>query len=433
MDKIHIWGGHSLKGTISIDGAKNAALPLMCASLLTSDPLTLHNTPDLQDVHTMTSLLGHLGVSASWDHQDTLRLQAQTIHTHEAPYDAVRKMRASVLVLGPLLSRHGEAMVSLPGGCAIGARPVDLHIRGLEALGAEVTLENGYVHAWAPKGLQGGVFTFPTVSVTGTENLLMAACLARGTTQLIRAAREPEVTDLARCLIAMGARIEGVGTDTLIIEGVPALQAATHSILPDRIETATYLMAAAITGGELILQKTSLGLLPSVVPILERMGLELREEEDQVFVKSDLPKNLHPVDVVTEPYPGFATDVQAQLMAVLTLVGGASLVTETIFENRFMHVAELVRLGADMTIQGHSCLIRGVPKLTGACVMATDLRASVSLVLAGLAAEGETVLNRIYHLDRGYAALDQKLAACGAQIQRLDGEGRPLTHLRCVS
>ncbi len=429
MDKMRIQGGNSLKGVISIEGAKNAALPLLAACLLTEDPVILQNVPRLQDVETMIHLLENLGMTAEWHHgnpSQTLSLKTNTLHSPKASYDIVRKMRASILVLGPLLARSGEAFVSLPGGCAIGARPVDLHMRGLEALGAHVTLEDGYIHARAPQGLRGRSYTFPKISVTGTENLLMAAVLAEGTTELIHAAREPEVSDLAHFLNAMGARIEGIGTDILVIEGVPRLHGARYRVLPDRIETGTYLMAAAITGGELFLKGTSLGLLPSVVSVLEEMGIQLQERDGGIWVKSPPPKHLKSVDIVTEPFPGFATDLQAQLMALMTLVTGASLFTETIFENRFMHVAELMRMGADISIQGHTALIRGVPFLKGAQVMATDLRASVSLVLAGLAAEGETVINRIYHLDRGYQDLERKLVACGAQIERIGVAQEPL-------
>lgn len=424
MDKIRLYGGVPLKGTIRIEGAKNAALPLMAAALLTSQPVTLHNVPPLQDVQTMIHVLTHLGVDGTRHphNSHTLSLHAKQIATFQAPYDMVRKMRASVLVLGPLLARYGEAFVSLPGGCAIGARPVDVHMRGLQALGAEVTLEDGYIHARAPHGLKGGSYTFPKISVTGTENLMMAAVLAHGTTELVHAAREPEVGDLAHFLNQLGARIEGIGTDTLTIQGVSALHGGTYTVLPDRIETGTYMMAAAITGGELLLTHTTLSLLPSVCAILEQMGVLLTETEDGVLVKSDKPDQLRGADMATEPFPGFPTDLQAQLMALLSLSSGAALVTETIFENRFMHVAELLRMGADITIQGHSALIRGVGALTGAPVMATDLRASVSLVLAGLAATGETIVNRIYHLDRGYHQLDRKLAACGAHIERLSGE-----------
>jgi UDP-N-acetylglucosamine 1-carboxyvinyltransferase len=424
MDKIRIQGGRRLGGRIQIEGAKNAALPIMAACLLASQPVTLSNVPRLQDIETMGRLLDHLGTQCTWEPQKpgVLSIQSYKPPTLTAPYDIVRKMRASILVLGPLLARWGEAVVSLPGGCAIGTRPVDIHMRGLQALGAEVSLENGYIHATAPRGLQGGVFTFPKISVTGTENLLLAAVLARGETQLLHAAREPEVGDLAHFLNSLGAKIEGIGTDTLSIQGVGQLEGGPYSIMPDRIETGTYAMAAAITGGDVLLTHTSLALLPSVSSVLAQAGVVLQETPDGLRVSSDGPQSLRGLDIITEPFPGFATDLQAQLMALFSLASGASLLTETIFENRFMHVAELLRMGADITIQGHTALIRGVPALRGAPVMATDLRASVSLILAGLAAEGETVVGRIYHLDRGYQELDKKLAACGAQIERLTAE-----------
>ncbi len=424
MDKIRISGGVPLHGEIVVSGAKNAALPLLATSLLTDETMTLCRVPYLHDVTTMTNLLVHLGVDVLRDsqtHQVTLR--SVSGKKPEAPYDMVRKMRASILVLGALLARYGHATVSLPGGCAIGARPVDLHMKGLQALGAELTLQDGYIQAKAPRGLQGGVYTFPKVSVTGTENLLMAAVLAKGCTELRHVAKEPEVTDLACCLNQMGAKIEGMGTDTLYIEGVPRLSGITYTVLPDRIETGTYMIATAMAGGELLLRNTQLSLLPSVVPALQQMGLIIEARENGVWVRSDHPENLKGLDIVTEPFPGFATDLQAQLMALLCLVKGASLITETIFENRFMHVSELLRMGADINIQGHSALVRGVPELRGAPVMATDLRASVSLVLAGLAAKGETLVSRVYHLDRGYQDLERNLASCGAQIERLDPNG----------
>jgi len=425
MDKIRIIGGTPLYGEIRISGAKNAALPLISASLLTDETLTLRNLPDLADVQTFKSLLVHLGVEITFDHDREGHhfgtLKAGTIKSTEAPYDQVRKMRASFLVLGPLLAREGRAKVSLPGGCAIGARAIDMHLKGLECMGAHITLEDGYVIARTENGLRGVDYTFPSVTVTGTENLLMAATLAKGTTRLINAAREPEVSDLARCLIAMGAKIEGVGTDTLIIEGCSRLHGAEHPVLPDRIETGTYAMAAALTGGEVELTDTSLDLIPSVIPALESMGV-LFEKTERGFKVKKQSGRLKATDVETEPYPGFATDLQAQIMVLAATAEGASVITETIFENRFMHVPELVRMGADIKLKGNTAFIRGVPRLKGAPVMATDLRASVSLVLAGLAAEDETIVNRVYHLDRGYEHIEKKLGDCGANIERIHGE-----------
>ncbi len=418
MDKIRIKGGVPLEGVIPIGGAKNAALPLMAASLLTAETLTLENVPDLADIATMANLLVQHGVAVGECCDRTLDLSAAHITSTTAPYDLVRKMRASVLVLGPLLARCGRARVSLPGGCAIGTRPVDLHLKGLERLGAEVTLREGYIDARAPKGLRGAEIVFPSVSVGATENLLMAAALAEGDTALINAAREPEITDLAFCLRAMGARIEGIGSDRLRITGVARLQGTRHRIIPDRIETGTYLMAAAATGGEVRLTGTSLDLVEAVARILDGAGVELMPTEDGFTVRR---RNgiLEGVDVMTEPYPGFPTDLQAQVMALMATAGGASMITETIFENRFMHVPELSRMGANINVHRASAMVRGVPRLMGAPVMATDLRASVSLVVAGLAAQGETVINRVYHLDRGYERLEEKLAACGARIERV--------------
>jgi len=423
MDKIRILGGRPLKGAIEVGGAKNAALPVMTAALLSSETLTLTNVPRLADIITLTKLLEQHGVrvvsnDAANCGDRRVELTAETIASTEAPYDLVRKMRASVLVLGPLVARCREARVSLPGGCAIGARPVDLHIRGLEALGAEIEIDGGYIVARAPKGLVGAEFVFPKVSVGATENLLMAATLARGTTRLVNAAREPEVTDLAECLIAMGASIAGVGTDTLTIEGVERLHGAEHRIVADRIETGTYAMAAAITGGELTLTGTKLSLIQAAAKVLSKAGVEFAEVENGFHV-ARVNGALKGVDVMTEPFPGFPTDLQAQMMAIMCTAGGAAMITETIFENRFMHAPELARMGADITIHGSSALVRGVERLKGAPVMATDLRASVSLVLAGLAAEGETTVSRVYHLDRGYERLEEKLAACGAEIERI--------------
>ncbi len=416
MDRIRIRGGRRLAGQIAIGGAKNAALPLMAASILADEPLTLTNTPALADIATLATLLEQLGVVVTRDGR-TMKLDCARVTSTTAPYDLVRKMRASVLVLGPLVARERRARVSLPGGCAIGARPVDLHLKGLEAMGARIELAEGYVEALAPQGLRGAEIVFPFVSVGATENLLMAATLARGTTVLKNAAREPEVEDLAHCLVAMGARIEGIGGDRLTIHGVDRLAAATHAILPDRIETGTYAMAAAITGGDVELTGTRIGLLEATVASMRTAGVTVEPTASGFRVRRDGP--IQGTDVMTEPYPGFATDLQAQMMALLTVAEGASMITETIFENRFMHVPELRRMGANINLHGSSAMVRGVRRLTGAPVMATDLRASVSLVIAGLAAGGETVVNRVYHLDRGYERLEDKLAACGADIERL--------------
>lgn len=419
MDKIRIRGGVPLQGDIKISGAKNAALPLMAACLLTDKPLHLLNVPDLSDIDSMGQLLSQIGVSLDRDKDsNTLELCAKNLSSTTAPYDIVRKMRASVLVLGPLVAREKEAHVSLPGGCAIGIRPIDLHLKGLEALGAQITLEDGYVHASAPQGLKGGSFTFPVISVTGTENLLMAATLAEGQTRLINAAREPEIGDLVHCLNAMGAKISGIGSDTLVIEGVDRLEGTSHRVISDRIETGTYAMAAAMTGGNVRLHHGHLDLIPTVAPLLTQAGVCLEEEEGALVVKAPSSR-LQGVDMMTEPFPGFATDLQAQWMAVMTLSAGAAMITETIWENRFMHVPELCRMGANITVHGSSALVRGVKNLKGAPVMATDLRASVSLVLAGLVAEGDTIINRVYHLDRGYEKVEEKLRACGADIERM--------------
>ena len=428
MDKIRIRGGRPLRGEIKISGAKNAALPLMAASLLTDQTLHLSNLPHLVDITTLANLLVRHGVEIVMNgHADNggnagraLDLQAGTIASTRAPYDLVRKMRASVLVLGPLLARVGHAEVSLPGGCAIGTRPVDLHLKGLELLGAEIDLENGYIDARAPRGLIGNEVIFPKVSVGATENLLMAATLAEGETQLINAAREPEVSDLAHCLLKMGAKIEGIGTDTLVIQGQGALHGASHAVIPDRIETGTYAMAAAISDGEVELVGTDAEHSRAMIEVLSQAGIEFRETDRGMIVRRANGR-LEGVDIMTEPYPGFPTDLQAQMMALMATAEGASMITETIFENRFMHVPELMRMGVNVNIHGASALVRGRPSLTGAEVMATDLRASVSLVLAGLAAEGETILNRVYHLDRGYEQLEAKLSACGASIERLKG------------
>jgi len=426
MDKIRIRGGRPLNGEIAISGAKNAALPLMAASLLTEETLRLSNLPHLVDITTLANLLVRHGVEISMNGHAgnggtsgrTLDLRARDIASTTATYDLVRKMRASILVLGPLVARAGQAEVSLPGGCAIGTRPVDLHLHGLKMLGAEIELDEGYIKARAPKGLVGAEITFPTISVGATENLLMAASLARGTTRLGNAAREPEVTDLAQCLVKMGAAIEGLGTDTLTIHGSERLSGAEHAVIADRIETGTYAMAAAITDGEVELVNARADHCKAAIDSLTKAGVLVRETNRGLSVKRANGR-LEGVDIMTEPYPGFPTDLQAQMMALMATAEGAAMITESIFENRFMHVPELARMGANVTVHGASALVRGRRKLTGAQVMATDLRASVSLVLAGLAAEGETTLNRVYHLDRGYEQLEAKLGACGADIERV--------------
>ncbi len=420
MDRIRIEGGVPLDGRIQISGAKNAALPIMAAALLSDRPLELDHVPDLADIGSMRRLLQELGVEAR---HPAGRARAMVLHCPKvldttAPYDHVRKMRASVLVLGPLLARAGRASVSMPGGCAIGPRPINLHLEGLERMGAEIELDAGYVHARAPRGLRGGRIRLAQPSVGATENLMMAASLARGQTVIEEAAQEPEIVDLARCLSAMGARIEGAGTSSIRIEGVARLGAARHRILPDRIETGTYAMAAAITGGRLVLEGGRIELFGAAAGILEEAGVRLRAVGSDLIAER-APGGLHGVDVRTLPFPGFATDLQAQFMALMSVAEGASMITETIFENRFMHVPELLRMGANISIDGRTALVRGVPELKGAPVMATDLRASVSLVLAALAARGESEIHRIYHLDRGYERLEQKLAAAGARIERV--------------
>jgi UDP-N-acetylglucosamine 1-carboxyvinyltransferase len=418
MDKIKITGGAELNGTIPISGAKNAALKIMCAALLTSDTLKLENSPNgLRDIKSQIELLEHLGCSIATDN-NLMALNAGNLTSYTAPYEIVRKMRGSILVLGPLLARFGEAKVSLPGGCAIGTRPVDLHIKGLEEMGAEIKLEGGYINARAPEGgLHGAKIIFPKVSVGATENLLMAATLAKGTTTLMNAAREPEIVNLGECLIQMGAKITGLGTETIVIEGVSALNGTTHSVLPDRIETGTYMIAVGMTGGTVRLQNANLNHLSALLGLLTEAGMHIEQEGKDIIVSRN-GLRLKGVDIMTEPYPGFPTDMQAQFMAMLTLAEGAGMVTETIFENRFMHVPELCRMGANITVQGNSAIVRGVQRLKGAEVMATDLRASVALVLAGLVAEGETTVNRIYHLERGYENIVEKLGNCGAQIRR---------------
>ncbi len=423
MDRIRVLGGRRLAGEIEISGAKNAALPLMTATLLTDEPLTLKNLPKLADIASMADLLQGLGVTIKLNGENgnggrTAELSATSITETTAPYDVVRKMRASVLVLGPLLARHGQARVSLPGGCAIGTRPVDLHLQAFEQLGAEIELAEGYIEARAPGGLKGSHVIFPMVTVGGTENALMAASLAAGETVIANAAREPEITDLANCLVAMGAKIGGIGTDTLRVEGVARLHAATHEVLPDRIEIGSYAVAAAITSGEIELKGARLELLETAAKTLTRAGAKVIETPGGLRIVGPEGR-LKGVDLMTEPFPGFPTDMQAQFMAMMAVAEGASMITETIFENRFMHVPELCRMGADINVHGSSAIVRGVERLSGAPVMATDLRASISLILAGLAAKGETIINRVYHLDRGYERVEQKLAACGADIERL--------------
>ncbi len=420
MDSIRIRGGRPLSGEIPIGGAKNAALPLMAAGLLTDQRLVLTNVPKLADIKTMGALLAQHGIEvAKQDNAGRVLALGGSITNTEAPYDIVRQMRASFLVLGPLMARVGEARVPLPGGCEIGARPVDLHIKGLEQMGATFDLQGGYIDGRVKGRLRGAKIVFPFVSVGATENLLMAASLAEGRTVLANAAREPEIGDLAACLNAMGARIEGIGSDTLTIEGVASLHGAEHAIIPDRIETGSYACAAAISGGSVFLRHARLAHLGATIRVMREAGVEVTEGDGGVLVKR--LNGLHGVDVMTEPYPGFPTDMQAQFMAMLSVAEGASMVTETIFENRFMHVPELNRMGARINVHGSSAIVRGVSSLSGAPVMASDLRASLSLILAGLAAKGETVVNRVYHLDRGYEAVEQKLAACGAEIERVKG------------
>lgn len=418
MDKIRVVGGKPLSGEIEISGAKNACLTLMPAVLLTDQPLTLTNAPRLADIQTMTDLLVSLGCEvAALQAGNVLAMSAQKIANHTAHYDIVRKMRASILVLGPMLARDGHARVSLPGGCAIGARPVDLHLSGLEKMGAELDLSDGYVNASAPGGLKGAVIEFPFVSVGATENLLMASTLAKGTTVLRNAAREPEIADLAECLIAMGAKIDGAGTSTISIEGVDSLGGATHQVLADRVEMGTYMIAPAIAGGEVIVKGGDRSLVSALIERMEAADIRVEDVPGGLRV-ARANGVIKAVDVVTEPFPGFPTDLQAQMMAMMTVADGVSTIDEKIFENRFMHVPEMLRMGAKIDVQGGAATITGVEQLRGAPVMATDLRASVSLILAGLAAEGETVLSRVYHLDRGYERVEEKLSAVGAEIER---------------
>ena len=417
MDKLRITGGNPLHGEITVSGAKNAALPILCASLLTAEPVTLHNVPGLRDIDTTLKLLSQMGVRVARE-GESVTLQAAELTSLEAPYELVKTMRASILVLGPLLARFGEAKVSLPGGCAIGQRPVDQHIKGLEAMQADIHIEHGFVLANAPH-LQGATIRTDMITVTGTENLMMAATLANGETIIENAAREPEIVDLAELLIAMGARITGHGTDRIIIQGVERLHGATHSIMADRIETGTFLCAVAATGGELMLRRTSTDTLGATLDKLREAGLHMEEGPD--WIRAHMQGRPKAVGCRTSEYPGFPTDMQAQLMALNAIAEGTAIIVETIFENRFMHVQELNRLGAQIEIDGNTAVVQGVPRLTGARVMATDLRASASLVIAGLCADEETIIERIYHLDRGYDRMESKLQAVGAQIERIKG------------
>ena len=426
MDSIVIQGGAQLHGDIPVSGAKNSAIKLMAASILTDQPLRLTNMPRLADTRFLGQLLRQFGVEVTEsdgpDGQESL-FDAKTLTSTFAPYDLVRQMRASFNVLGPLLARTGEAKVSLPGGCTIGARPVDLHLQALTALGAEIELDEGYVTARAPKGLRGAEIEFPFVSVGATEHALLAAVLAQGTTVLRRAAREPEIGDLAHCLTAMGAKIEGIDTDVLTITGVSSLNGTTWSVIPDRIEMGSYAVAAAMAGGEVRLTRARADLIASLTDRMVEAGVEITPTEDGVIIKRDPKQRLKAVDVATEVYPGFATDLQAQFMALMTTAEGVSTIHENIFENRFMHAPELARLGADISVHAGEAKVTGVPELRGAPVMATDLRASVSLVIAGLVAQGETTVGRVYHLDRGFERLEEKLGACGATIRRIKGSG----------
>jgi UDP-N-acetylglucosamine 1-carboxyvinyltransferase len=417
MDKLSVHGGIALEGEVRISGAKNAALPILTAALLSPETLVFDNVPHLKDISTMLALLGHMGLRVMLDEQNRVSLCAQDVPVLEAPYEMVKTMRASILVLGPTLARFGEARVSLPGGCAIGSRPVDLHIKGLQAMGAKIAIEHGYIHATA-KRLKGARIVMDMVTVTGTENLMMAASLADGTTVLENAAREPEVVDLCNCLIAMGARIEGAGTDIITVHGVSALSGTQYSIMPDRIETGTFLVAAALTGGKIRATRAQPDTLDAVMAKLRDAGANVESGEDWIEVSRG-HSPLRCVDIRTAPHPAFPTDMQAQLMVLNTIAQGAASITETIFENRFMHVQELRRLGADIEVSGHTALVRGVHRLDGATVMATDLRASACLVLAGLVAQGETIIERIYHLDRGYERIEEKLSKLGARVRRL--------------
>ena len=429
MDRIKIVGGQRLEGSIAISGAKNAALPLMIASLLTADRLTLKNVPNLADVNLLARILRNHGVDLAVDGKrpghsphigETFHLTARDIVDTTAPYEMVSRMRASFWVLGPLLARMGQARVSLPGGCAIGTRPVDLHLAGLKALGADIDIDAGYVVARAPRGLKGARIIFPKVSVGATHNVLLAAALAQGETVLENAAREPEIGDVAECLVKMGARIDGIGTSTLRIQGRDSLEGAVHAVLPDRIETGTFAYAVAATGGDVTLEGTRRSLLDTALAALEQTGAEVAEVPGGIRIRRN-GSGIEPISIETQPFPGFPTDLQAQLMALVTRAHGTSVIRETIFENRFMHVQELARLGADIQLHGDTATIKGVKSLRGAPVMATDLRASVALVIAGWMAGGETIINGVYHLDRGFERLEEKLSRCGAAIERLSG------------
>jgi UDP-N-acetylglucosamine 1-carboxyvinyltransferase len=416
MDRLRIVGGRPLEGTVRISGAKNASLPDLCAALLTDQPVVLDNVPEVRDIRTMSRVLAALGASVECRVGGTIEVRAATLSSLEAPYDLVKTMRASVLVLGPLLARAGHARVSLPGGCAIGARPINLHLQALARLGADITVEHGYVEARADR-LQGAEIAFETATVTGTENVLMAATRAEGETVIRNAACEPEVTDLAGLLTAMGARVEGAGTATLRVQGTGPLGGARHSVIPDRIETGTFVAACAMAGGEIEVQRCAPADLRAVIDKFRETGVRIEEGPDNLRVRA--PRSIRPSDVRTMPHPGFPTDMQAQYMALMTQAGGTATVTETIFENRFMHVGELARMGADVRIDGRTAVVKGPTPLSGAQVMATDLRASACLVLAGLAASGETVVDRVYHLDRGYYRIDEKLRGLGADVERI--------------
>jgi UDP-N-acetylglucosamine 1-carboxyvinyltransferase len=416
VDKLVIEGGQALAGEVRVSGAKNAALPILCAALLSPEPLTLSNVPRLNDVRTMQSLLGQMGLRQEAAASGAVSLDASRIDWPLAPYELVKTMRASILALGPLLARCGEARVSLPGGCAIGLRPVDQHVKGLQAMGAEIDLTHGYINARATR-LKGTRFVFDVVTVTGTENLMMAATLADGVTTLENAAREPEIVDLAHCLVAMGARVSGAGSDRIVIEGVDRLHGATHAIMPDRIETGTFLAATAATGGDVVVNGTDWHALAAVIDKLREAGADIATTESAIRVRGD--GRPRAANVRTAPFPAFPTDMQAQFMALVARAEGTSVITETIFENRMMHVQELRRLGADIEVEGNTAVVRGVERLTGANVMATDLRASACLVIAGLVADGETTIDRIYHLDRGYERIEDKLCALGARIRRV--------------
>ncbi|GLR27366.1 UDP-N-acetylglucosamine 1-carboxyvinyltransferase [Limnobacter litoralis] len=416
MDSFLIKGGRPLKGTVSISGAKNAALPILCASLLTADPLKISNVPRLRDINTCLRLLGSLGVQCFWHGDNELALRAEEVNEPVASYDLVKTMRASILVLGPLLARFGEAIVSLPGGCAIGQRPVDQHIKGLQAMGADIRIEKGYIHAKATR-LKGARLVTDMVTVTGTENLMMAACLADGQTIIENAAREPEVVDLANMLVKMGAKIQGIGTDTLVIDGVERLHGCEHTVMPDRIEAGTFLCAVAACGGDITLNNADADSMEATIEKLRTAGLTVQSEGSTI--RASMNARPKAVGFRTAPFPGFATDMQAQLMAVNCIAEGTAVISETIFENRFMHVQELVRLGANIEIDGHTAVVKGVAALEGAPVMATDLRASAGLVIAGLVSAGETRIDRIYHLDRGYDKMEEKLRLLGADVKRV--------------